>query len=61
MSYKNLEIWHLSRNIVIDLHEMTLKELPRYEMYEEGCQIRRSSKSIKSNVVEGYGRIKYKN
>ncbi|MGH7791366.1 MAG: four helix bundle protein, partial [Thermodesulfobacteriota bacterium] len=30
-------------------------------MYEEGSQIRRSSKSIVSNIVEGFGRRRYKN
>ncbi len=39
---------------------MTLNELPRFEMFEEGSQIRRSSKSTKSNIVEGYGRRAYK-
>jgi four helix bundle protein len=29
-------------------------------MYEEGSQIRKSSKSIRSNIVEGYGRRYYK-
>ena len=29
-------------------------------MYEEGAQIRRSIKSTKSNIVEGYGRRRYK-
>jgi four helix bundle protein len=29
-------------------------------MYEEGSQIRRSSKSIVANFVEGYGRRHYK-
>ena len=38
---------------------MTLTELPKYEMYEEGSQIRRSSKSVRSNIVEGYGRRRY--
>ena len=33
--------------------------LPQYEMYEEGSQIRRSSKSITSCIVEGYEK-KYK-
>ncbi len=28
-------------------------------MFEEGGQIRRSSKSIPSNIVEGFGRKKY--
>jgi four helix bundle protein len=40
---------------------MTLEKLPKFEMYEEGSQIRRSSKSISSNIVEGYGRRRYKN
>ena len=39
---------------------MTLS-LPRFEMYEEGSQIRRSFKSIRFNIVEGYGRRRYKN
>lgn len=60
MSYKNLEIWQEARTIVIDVHKMTLKKLPRFEMYEEGSQIRKSSKSVKSTIVEGYGRRRYK-
>lgn len=60
MSYKKLEIWQLSRELVIEIHKMSL-ELPKFEMYEEGSQIRRSSKSVKSNIVEGYGRRSYKN
>ena len=59
MNYKDLEIWQLSREVVIELHKMSL-ELPKFEMYEEGSQIRRSSKSVKSNIVEGYGRRNYK-
>ena len=35
-------------------------KLPRYELYEEGSQIRKSSKGITSCIVEGYGRKKYK-
>src|SRR5690625_6379310 len=34
--------------------------LPKYELYETGSQIRRSSKSIRANIVEGYGRRRYK-
>jgi four helix bundle protein len=60
LSYKNLEIWQEARTIVIDVHKMTLKKLPRLEMYEEGRQIRKSSKSVKSTIVEGYGRRRYK-
>ena len=34
--------------------------LPKFELFEQGSQIRRSSKSIKDNIVEGYGRRRYK-
>jgi four helix bundle protein len=60
MSYRDLEIWKLAREAAIAVHRMTLKELPKFEMYEEGTQIRRSVKSIRSNIVEGYGRRRYK-
>lgn len=60
MSYKSLEIWKLAREVVIQVHEMTLTQLPKFEMYEAGSQIRRSSKSIRSNIVEGYSRRYYK-
>ena len=36
-------------------------ELPQFELYETGSQIRRSAKSVRSNIVEGYGRRAYKN
>ena len=60
MSYRNLEIWQLARTLVVDVHQMTLKKLPKFEMFEEGSQIRRSMKSVKSTIVEGYGRRRYK-
>lgn len=60
MSYKKLEIWQLAREVVVDIHKMTLA-LPKFEMFEEGQQIRRSSKSVKATIVEGYGRRLYKN
>ena len=60
MSYKNLEIWQIARTLVVDIHKMTLNKLPKFEMNEEGSQIRRSIKSVKSTIVEGYGRRRYK-
>ena len=60
MSYKKLEVWEEARDIVIDIHKMSLT-LPRFGVYEMGGQIRRSSKSIKANIVEGYGRRRCKN
>ena len=60
MSYKNLEIWKLADEVVAEIHEMTLTKLPKFETFEEASQIRRSVKSVKSNIVEGYGRKRYK-
>ena len=58
MSYKNLEIWQEAREATLLIHDMSLK-LPRFEQFEEGQQIRRSVKSVRSNIVEGYGRRRY--
>ena len=58
MSYKGLEVWQLAKANTIAIHGMTLN-LPSFEKYEEGSQIRRSSKSVRSNIVEGYGRKRY--
>lgn len=59
MSYRKLQIWILAREVVIEVHEMTMK-LPKFELYEEGSQIRKSSKTTKATIVEGYGRRRYK-
>jgi four helix bundle protein len=59
MSYRKLTIWQLANQLVIDIHKMTLNKLPKFELYEEGSQIRRCIKSVKSNIVEGYGRRRY--
>jgi len=60
MSYRNLDVWKMARELVIDIHKMTLQKLPKFEAFEEGGQIRRSSKSVRSTLVEGYGRRHYK-
>jgi len=60
MSYKKLEIWQLAKELVIDIHRMAIEVLPKFEAFEEGRQIRKSIKSVKSTIVEGYGRREYK-
>ena len=35
-------------------------KLPKYELHEQGSQVRRSAQSIKDNIAEGYGRRRYK-
>ena len=58
-SYKDLEIYKLAFDLSIKVHHASLK-LPNYELFEQGSQIRRSSKGVKDAIVEGYGRRKYK-
>jgi four helix bundle protein len=58
--YKDLKIYNLAFELAIKIHYMSLT-LPKYELYEQGSQIRRSSKSIKDTIAEGYGRKRYKN
>jgi four helix bundle protein len=58
MSYRTLDIWLSAKKQNHEIHEMSLK-LPLFELFEEGRQIRRSSKSVGSNIVEGYGRKRY--
>ena len=58
-NYRDLEIYQSAYQLAIKVHKMTLT-LPKYEMYEQGNQVRRSTKSIKDNIVEGYGRKRYK-
>lgn len=58
-SYRDLEIYRNAFDLAYRVHELTMK-MPKYELYEQGSQIRRASKSIKDNIVEGYGRRRYK-
>jgi len=59
-SYRDWPMYQLAFKLAVEIHRMSL-QLPKYEMYEEGSQIRRSSKSIPANIAEGYGRRRYKN
>ncbi len=58
-SYRELDVYKESKQLAIEIHKMTLT-LPKFELYEEGGQIRRSSKAVTAAIVEGYGRKRYK-
>lgn len=58
-SYRDLEIYKMFHQSALDIHKMSL-DLPRFETHEEGSQIRRSSKAISTNIVEGFGRKRYR-
>ena len=54
-SYIDLDIYKRSYEIALKIHERT-KEFPESEKYDLTSQIRRCSKSIPSNIAEGWGR-----
>lgn len=58
-SYRDLEIYRESKQLAIRVHRLSLA-FPKFERYEEGSQVRRSSKAVTSSIVEGYGRKRYK-
>jgi four helix bundle protein len=58
-SYKDLDIYTLSFDLAVRIRQKSVA-LPNPERYETGGQIRRSSQSVKDNIVEGYGRRRYK-
>lgn len=58
-NYNDLDVYKISFQLFIKTHQFSF-QLPKYETYELGSQIRRSADSVNSNIVEGYGRRKYK-
>jgi four helix bundle protein len=58
-TYRDLNIYKLSYDLAVEIHKLSLR-LPKYEMFEQGSQIRRASKGVTSCIVEGYGRRRYK-
>lgn len=58
-SYRDLDVYKESKSLAINIHKMTMA-LPKFEMFEEGSQIRRSAKAVTSLIVEGYARRRYK-
>jgi four helix bundle protein len=59
-NFHNLEIYEISFRLFLKSHRLS-QALPKYELYELGSQLRRSTDSIVSNIVEGHGRKMYKN
>ena len=54
-SYEDLEIYKRPYKLALEIHERT-KKFPEEERYDLTGQIRRNSKSIPTNIAEGYGR-----
>lgn len=56
--FEDLKAWQLARQLMIECHKVA-DALPAKERYDLAPQMRRSSKSAKTNIAEGYGRYHY--
>ena len=55
-NYKKLKVWEDAHKFTIDIYNIT-KIFPNNEQYGLTSQIRRSSSSIPTNIVEGCGQL----
>ena len=53
--FEDLEVFQRAYRLSLELHRTSL-EFPRIEQWALADQIRRASKSICANLVEGFGR-----
>ncbi len=57
--FKELEVWRLSYNLVLDIYKI-INKLPEYEKDNLTLQIRRAVVSIPINIAEGCSRFSKK-
>jgi hypothetical protein len=57
--HERLDVYRIAHALGLRVHALSLK-LPKHELYEEGSQARRSSKSVSSQIVEGHALRQYK-
>jgi len=54
-SYEDIEAYQRAMKLIAAMHAI-VKTLPGYEKYDLAAQMRRASKSVPANIVEGYAR-----
>ncbi len=55
MPYRNLSVYQKAYQLALEIHRLSLG-FPRIEQFELASQLRRASKSIVANLVEGMGK-----
>jgi len=58
--YKDLDVYQLSYRMAVEIFEET-KNFPKEEKFSLTDQIRRSSRSVASNIAESWGKRLYRN
>jgi four helix bundle protein len=59
-SYRDLKVFQLSYSSAMEVFNLT-ERFPREEIYSLTDQIRRASRSVSSNIVEGWAKREYEN
>jgi len=59
-SYKDLNVFQLSYSLAMEIFWLT-KEFPKEELYSLIDQVRRASRSVTANIVEGWAKRRYEN
>ena len=54
MEYQDLEVYQKLLKLCLEVHEFSIM-FPKFELYELGSQVRRSSNSAPANLAEGFG------
>lgn len=54
MRVDDLKVYKKLTGLTLEIHKLTLA-FPKFEMYELGSQLRRSSNSAPANIAEGFG------
>ena len=57
-SFKDLKVYKMAFSLAMEIFEIT-KDFPKEEKYSLTDQIRRSSRSVCSNIAEGYRKRRY--
>jgi four helix bundle protein len=52
-SYRDLDVYQRSKALVVPIHRL-VTGFPRHEQFDLCDQMRRASKSVVANIVEGY-------
>ena len=56
--FEDLKVWQLSHQLSLDVADL-VKSFPRDEKYDLSGQMRRSARSLPSDISEGFGRFHF--
>lgn len=55
MHWKELEVWKVAHQLVLDIYKVT-SDFPKSESFHISDQLRRAASSVPANIVEGQSR-----